>query len=65
MNHLLFMDDLKLCKKNENQVDSLVQTVRIFTEDIQIKLRVSKCATLIMKRGQGVKYEGIVIPGAN
>ena len=44
-----FMDDLKLYGNNENQVDSLVQTVRIFTEDIQMKSGISKCATLMMK----------------
>ena len=27
INHLLFMDDLKLYGKNSNQIDSLVQTV--------------------------------------
>ena len=30
INHLLFIDDLKLFSKNEDQVDSLVNTVRIF-----------------------------------
>ena len=31
LNHLLFMDDLKLYGKNENQVDTLVNTVRVYT----------------------------------
>ena len=31
INHLLFMDDLKLYGKNEKQVDTLVNTVRIFS----------------------------------
>ena len=34
INHLLFMDDLKLCVKNEKGFDSLVQTVRIFSDNI-------------------------------
>ena len=29
INHLLFMDDLKLCSRNEKGLDSLVQTIRI------------------------------------
>ena len=62
VNHLFFMNDLKLYGKNENQVDSLVQAVRIFTEDIQMMFEISKCATLIMKRGKAVKCEGILIP---
>ena len=38
INHLLFMDDLKLFAKNENQTDSLVNTVRIFLEHIKWSL---------------------------
>ena len=30
INHLLFMDDLKLFAKNEDQIDNLVNTVIIF-----------------------------------
>ena len=30
LNHLLFMDDLKLFSKSKNQIDSLIQTVHIF-----------------------------------
>ena len=34
INHLLFMDDLKLYAKNEKQLDSLVNTIQIFSLDI-------------------------------
>ena len=34
INHLLFMDDLKLYSQNEKGLDSLVQTVCVFSEDI-------------------------------
>ena len=33
INHLLFMDDLKLYSRNEKELDSLVQTIRIFSKD--------------------------------
>ena len=36
INHLLFTDDLKLYGTNRDQLDPLVQTVRIFSEDIQM-----------------------------
>ena len=36
VNHLLFMDDLKLFTKNESQIDSLVQTVCLCCKDIGI-----------------------------
>ena len=31
INHLLFMDDLKLYSRNEKRLDSLLQTVRVFS----------------------------------
>ena len=34
VNHLLFMDDLKLHSKKEKTLDSPIQTVRIFRKDI-------------------------------
>ena len=34
LNPLLFMDGLKLSAKSEKQIDSLVQTVHTFSEDI-------------------------------
>ena len=37
INHLLFMDDLKLCSRSEKGLDSLVQTVRVFSEDVGIE----------------------------
>ena len=38
LNHLLLMDDLKLFAKSKNQIDSLVQTVYIFIEDMVCNL---------------------------
>ena len=38
INHLLYMDDLKLYAKNEKELDSLVQTDRVFSNDIGMDL---------------------------
>ena len=62
INHLLFMDDLKLFAKNENGIDSLVQTVRVFSEDIGMEFGTDKCALLVIKRGKKVTSEGIELP---
>ena len=61
INHL-FMDDLKLFAKNEDQIDNLVNKVRIFSEDIKMEFELRKCGVLIMKRGKVVKSEGISMP---
>ena len=56
------MDDLKLFAKNEDQIDSLLNTVRILSEDIKMELGLPKCGVLIMKREKVVKSEGISMP---
>ena len=62
MNHLLFLDDLKLFAKNKDQIDNLVNTVRIFSESIKMEFGLPKCGMLITKRGKLVKSEGISVP---
>lgn len=62
INQLLFMDDLKLFAKDENGLDSLVQTVRVFSEDIGMQFGIEKCAVLTLKRGKKVFSEGIKLP---
>ena len=59
INHLLFMDDLKLFAKNVDQIDSLVNIVRISSEHIKMEFGLSKCAVLIMKRGKVVESDGL------
>ena len=63
INHLHFMDDLKLFAKNEKEIDSLVQTVRIFSDNIGTKFGLEKCAGMTMKRGKRVHSDGITLPG--
>ena len=62
INHLLFMDDLKLYAKNEAELDSLIQTVRIVSDDIGMEFGLEKCAVLILKRGKMSKSQGIELP---
>ena len=59
--NLLFMDDLKLFGKSEDQIDSLVQTVQVFSEDIGMEFGLKKCGVLLMKRGKKVRFDGITI----
>ena len=62
INHVLFMDDLKLFVKNEDKIDSLINTVRIFSKEIKMEFWLPNCGVLIMKRGKVFKSEGISIP---
>ena len=62
INHLLFMDDLKLCSHSEKGLDSLIQTVRAFSEDIRMEFGIEKCAMLVMEKGKIVKSVGKKLP---
>ena len=55
INHYLFMDGLKLYSRSEKGLDALVQTVRVFSEDIGMDFGIEKCAMLLMEKGKIVK----------
>ena len=62
LNHLLFMDDLKLFGKSDDQVDSLVQAVFTFSEDICMEFGLKKCGVVVLKKGKLVKFDVIHLP---
>uniref|UniRef100_A0A1X7SMI5 Reverse transcriptase domain-containing protein n=1 Tax=Amphimedon queenslandica TaxID=400682 RepID=A0A1X7SMI5_AMPQE len=62
VNHLLFMDDLKLFGKNETQIESLVDTVQLVSRDVGMEFGIKKCGVLCLKRGVVVECEGIELP---
>ena len=52
------MDDLKLYSGNEKELDSLVQTLRIFSKDIGMEFGIENCAMLVIEKGKIVKPAG-------
>ena len=62
INHLVFMDDLKVHGRGEKGLDSLVQTVCVFSKDIGMEFGTEKCAMLVMEKGKIVKSVGIELP---
>ena len=62
LNHLLLMDDVKLFAKSKNQIDSLVQTVHLFSEYIGMQFGIKECGVLIMERGKVIRTDGIRLP---
>ena len=56
------MADLNLHSQSKKGLDSLVQTVRVFSEDIGMEFDVEKCAKLVMEKGKIVKSVGIEFP---
>ena len=58
LNDLLFMDDLNLYE-SERKLDSLIQTVRIFSDNVGMVFGLDKCRVLVLKRGKMVRTQGI------
>ena len=52
INHLMYMDDIKLFAKNEKELETLINAIRIYSQDIGVEFSIEKCAMLVMKSGK-------------
>ena len=62
INHLLFMDDLKLYGKSENEIKGLVSIIEVFSQDIGMEFGIKKCGVIIMNRGKVKSLDAIELP---
>ena len=60
--HMLFMADLKIFGKSNEQLDSLVQTVHTSGKDIGIEFGIKKCNILVLKKTKVLDSDGIELP---
>ena len=52
INHLLLMDDLKVYGKDKAEIESLVSTVQLISQDIGMEFGIKKCGVVVLKRGK-------------
>ena len=57
VNHLFFMDDLKLKGKNDKEIDSLIKTVVQCSEDKIMEFGILKCIVVSLQRGKKNRWE--------
>ena len=62
LNHLLFMNDLKIFAKSARGTNGLVSTVKILKNDIGMELAIKECGVLVLKRGNVVSSEEVKMP---
>ena len=65
INHLMYMDDIKLFAKNEKELETLIHTVRIYIQDVGMEFGIEKCALLVRKTTSSGKRhltDGIELP---
>ena len=55
------MDDLKVYGKDKAEIESLVSTVQLISQDIGMEFGIKKCGVVVLKRGKLWKSEGIRI----
>ena len=58
----MYMDDIKLFAKNEKELETLIQPVRIYSQDIGMEFGREKCAMLVMKSGKRYMTERMELP---
>ena len=65
INHLMFMDDIKLFGRGTKEIDTLVQTVRMVSGDIRMEFAIEKSSLVNIQRGKVTRTEGIKLPDGN
>ena len=55
------MDDLKLIAKSEEEHQKQIQTVKTFSDDINVEFGLEKCAKITFKRGKLTHLQNLVI----
>jgi hypothetical protein len=61
ISHLLYMDDLKLLHKSEEELQKQIQTVTTFSDDICMEFGLDKCAKIVFKKGKLVHSQNLVV----
>ena len=62
VNHLMYLDDIKLFAKNEKELETLIHTVRIYSQNIGMEFSIEKCAMLVIKSGKRHLTDGMELP---
>ena len=55
INNLICVDDIKMFLVNEKELETLIQTISIYSQNIRMKFSREKCAMLIIKSGENRK----------
>ena len=62
LNHLLYLDGLKLFAKSKTELESLLNVVQIFSNSICMSFGINKCATASVVRGKLIESSNVDLP---
>ena len=55
----MYMYDIKLFAKNEKELETFFQTLRIYSQDIEMEFDKEKCVILVVKSAKRHLTEGV------
>ena len=58
INHLMYRNDIKLFAKNEKELETLINAVRIYSQDIGMEFGIENSAMLVIKSGKRQMTDG-------
>ena len=61
INHLFYMDDLKIYAKDDTELEKLLHTVKAFSDEIEMELGLDKFARTTFKHGKMAKPANVVL----
>ena len=61
VNHLLFLDDMKLFGRSSVEIDKLVSTIYLVSTDMCMEFGITKCSVLVLKKGKVVDSDGVTV----
>ena len=61
INHLLYMDDVKVFAKNDLQLGQIINIIKEFSDDIHMQFGLDKCAKITIKKGKYIAGENIIL----
>ena len=62
VNHLLFMDDMKLFGRSSVEIDKLVSILYLVSADMRMEFGIRKCGALLLKKGKVDDSDGVQLP---
>ena len=65
INHLMYMDDMKLFAKDGKELETLMHAVRIYSQEIGMEFGKEKCEMLVMKSGKRHLTNRMELPSQN
>ena len=61
VNHLVYMDDIKLYSHSQQEIEPLIHTVNIFFDDICMSIGAAKCNIVAVSKGHLVESDSVVL----